>query len=196
MNFYDSLTDFIFVEDTPEESDIIFVPGGTYGEIAEHAAELYHQGLAPRILVSGKYSILRDGFQGADSPAAYVGKSYKTEADFLADILACNQVPAEAILKDPEATYTYENAICSRRITDKLNLDIKRAIISCHCFHARRSLLYYQLLFPDTRFYVSPVYSRGITRENWTYTPEGIDMVLGEVERCGSQFHDILKNLR
>ena len=42
MKFYDALTDFIFTEQKPEKADAIFVPGGLYGEIAQHAAELYH----------------------------------------------------------------------------------------------------------------------------------------------------------
>ena len=41
MKFYDALTDFIFTEQKPEKADAIFVPGGLYGEIAQHAAELY-----------------------------------------------------------------------------------------------------------------------------------------------------------
>ena len=44
MLFYDYLTDFIFTENVPENADIIFVPGGGYGEIAENAAKLYHKG--------------------------------------------------------------------------------------------------------------------------------------------------------
>ena len=49
MKFYDALTDFIFTEQKPEKADAIFVPGGLYGEIAQHAAELYQQGFASLI---------------------------------------------------------------------------------------------------------------------------------------------------
>ena len=56
MKFYDALTDFIFTEQKPEKADAIFVPGGLYGEIAQHAAELYQQGFASLIVPSGKYS--------------------------------------------------------------------------------------------------------------------------------------------
>ena len=37
---------------------MIFIPGGPCGEIALHAAELYHQGYAPLLIPSGKHSIL------------------------------------------------------------------------------------------------------------------------------------------
>lgn len=194
MAFYDYLTDFIFVEDAPEKADVLFVPGGAYGEIAEHAARLYRQGYVPRILVSGKYSITEGRFAGAKSPASYRKYSYRTECGFLSDILLKNGVPPEAILQEEEATFTYENAINSRALTDSLGLSVRTAIISCQAYHARRCLLYFSLLYPDTRFLICPAVTRGISRDTWMLDPEKIDLVLGEVERCGSQFHDILKN--
>lgn len=194
MAFYDYLTDFIFVEDAPEKADVLFVPGGAYGEIAEHAARLYRQGYVPRILVSGKYSITEGRFAGAKSPASYRKYSYRTECEFLSDILLKNGVSPEAILQEEEATFTYENAINSRALTDSLGLSVRTAIISCQAYHARRCLLYFSLLYPDTRFLICPAVTRGISRDTWMLDPEKIDLVLGEVERCGSQFHDILKN--
>ena len=40
--------------------------------------------------------------------------------------------------------------------------------------------MYYQLLYPETEFYVVPVNADGITRENWRKNEEGIDAVTGE----------------
>lgn len=194
MPFYDYLTDFIFVEDAPEPADLIFIPGGSYGEIAENAAELYHEGYAPLILVSGKYSITAGHFTGVNSPAAYRGNSYRTECEFLTDVLLKNQVPPTAILQEEKATFTYENAIYARAMTDRLGLSVRTAILSCQAYHAKRCLLYFSLLYPDTRFLVCPAVTRDISRENWQKDPEKTDLVLGEVERCGSQFHNILKN--
>lgn len=194
MQFYDYLTDFIFVEDPPEKADLIFVPGGSYGEIAENAAKLYREGYAPRILVSGRYSITAGHFAGVSSPEPYLQNSYRTECEFLTDILLKNQVPPEAILQEEKATFTYENAIRAREMTDRLGIRVRTAILSCQAYHAKRCLLYFTLLYPDTRFLVCPVVTRNISRENWQKDPEKIDLVLGEVERCGSQFHDILKN--
>ena len=58
MHFFDPITDFIFIEHEAEAADVIFIPGGPCGEIALHAAELYHQGYAPLLIPSGKHSIL------------------------------------------------------------------------------------------------------------------------------------------
>ena len=52
--------------------------------------------------------------------------------------------------------------------------------------------MYYSLLFPEAEIRVCPG-SASLNIDTWTETEEGIDTVLGEVERCGTQFHDILK---
>lgn len=192
MKFYDALTEFIFVEDQPEKADYIFIPGSGYGELAVKAAQLYHGGFASHIVVSGKYSVLGTGFAGPVSPKEYAGKNYETECDFLSDILEKNGVPGEVILPEKQASYTYENAIYTRKLLEKEK--VERAILVCQAYHARRSLLYYQLMFPETKFFVCPAATREITRDNWFLDPEKIDVVLGEVERCGNQFHEIMRS--
>ena len=100
---------------------------------------------------------------------------------------------SEKILEEKQATYTYENAIYSRRVTDAAGLAIRRAILCPQACHARRALLYYKILYPETEFFVCPTVTRGISRDNWFLDGEKIDVVLGELERCGSQFHEILR---
>lgn len=184
MKFIDDMTEFIFVEHKPEKADIIFIPGGDQGALAVRAAKLYQEGYAPLILPSGRFS----------KP---VGRcmipGYETEWEFLRDILTEHGVPKEAILEEREATFTYENAIFSRRVTDTLELKIERAILCPQACHARRALLYYEILYPDTEFFVCPTVTRGISRDNWFFEEDKIDVVLGELERCGSQFHEILR---
>lgn len=194
-NFYDNITDFIFVDNKPALSDLIFIPGGSYGEIALHAAELYRRGYAGRIMVSGKYSVLKGKFAGVDSPVEYCGMDFQTESQFLSRVLQDAGVAEESIYMEEEATFTYENAIYCKKLTEKLGLQVNKAIISCQAYHARRCLMYYQLLFPETEFYVCPVQTRGINRYNWYLEEKKIDLVLEEVERCGGQFHKIMHDL-
>ena len=52
----------IFVQDIPQKADVIFVPGSQEMALGEKAAALWKDGFAPRILVSGKYSITGAGF--------------------------------------------------------------------------------------------------------------------------------------
>lgn len=193
MKYYDYLTEFIFVEDIPEKSDAIFIPGSGYGEIAVHAAKLYREGLAPLLVPSGKYSIVTGRFGGVQSPMTYVGQEFETESAFLTKILLDEGVPEEAIIQEREATYTWQNAIFTKRILDEQGIAVKKAILSCQAYHAKRCLMYYQLMFPDIVFYVSPVETRGISRRNWYKREESMHLVLREVEHCGSQFHEIMK---
>ncbi len=184
--FYDAITDFIFVEDEPQAADVIFVPGSDETAHALRAAALYQEGYAPYVLPSGKYSILKGKYTPPE------GTSYQTECDRLCAVLRDHKVPESAILREPEATFTWENAIYSRRRTEEEGLVIRRAILCCQAYHARRCLLYYQQQFPGTIFYVCPAVTGGISRDTWFTSREGIDTVLGEVERCGTQFHEIL----
>lgn len=184
MKFIQDITDFIFVEHKPGKADIIFVPGGNQGAIAVKAAELFRMGYAPWILPSGRYS----------KPVGHcMIPGYETEWEFMHDILTEQGVPKEAILEEKRATFTYENAIYSRQVTDAAGLTIERAILCPQACHARRALLYYEILYPDTEFIVCPTVTRGISRDNWFLEDEKIDVVLGELERCGSQFHEILR---
>lgn len=194
--FLKQFTDFIFVEHKPEKADIIFIPGSGFPQLAEEAARLYHEGFAPYILPSGRYSITLGHFGGVQEKGALYPGKYETEWDFLSQVLWKLQVPKQAVLKEDKATYTYENAVCSRQVTDELGLLVETAILCCKPYHARRSLLYYQLLYPDTRFLVCPVKDSDVRRDNWYLTEKGSSLVLGEMERIGTQFHEIMRELQ
>ncbi len=196
---HDYLTDiseFIFLSDQPEHADIIFIPGGSYPELPEHAARLYKEGFAPLILPTGKYSVKRGSFYGVRSKADVYNGDYRTECAFITDVLLKNGVAADAILREDRSEYTQQNAFFSREVTDGLGLRIEKAIIVCRSFHARRCYTYWQLAFPDTAFYICPVNTNGITKENWFQTENGVDRVLGELARCGNQMTaDIKRSL-
>ena len=181
--FLEEMTNFIFLEDVPQKADVIFLPGSEEGALAKTAAKLYLDGYAPIIVPSGKY-------------AKWTGHSkveqFETESDHFAYLMMEEGVPEEAILKEREATYTYQNAINTRKLLDERGIEVKRALLCCQAYHARRSKLYYQILFPDTEILVVPTITKGITRDNWFKCREKSDIVLGEIERCGSQFHEIV----
>ena len=197
MKYYDYLTEFIFVKDTPQKVDVIFIPGSRYGELAVYAAELYNDGFAKWVVPSGRYSILGERFEGPLTPEEYIGREYDTESDFFAGVLMDHGVSDDVILREREAVFTYENAIYSRKLLETKGIYQEgmpfKAIIVCQAFHARRSLLYYQHVFPDADLLVCPVETKGINSQNWYLNPDKIDVVLGEVQRCGSQFYDIMK---
>jgi len=189
------ISDFIFLEDAPAPADIIFIPGNGHALPSELAAQLYKSGYAPYVLPSGRYAIGTSGFAGQKSGSRIYEGEFDTEWSFMRRILMDNDVPEHAILREDEATYTYQNAIFSRKRTDEMGLHISRAIICCMPVHARRARMYYETLYPDAELLVCPAKGADVTRENWTQSETGIDTVLGEMERCGGQFHAILREI-
>lgn len=186
--FIEQISEFIFAEDEPEKADIIFIPGNGYSQMAEKAAALYGKKYAPFVLPSGKYSITVGKFGGVLSGQERYNGKYRTEWDFLKDVLVKNHVPDEVILKEDQATFTWENARLSHEVTDKAGIEIKKALLCCKNYHARRALMYYQRAYPEVEFRVCPCCVDGVTKENWMNSEEGIQSVLGEVQRIVTQF--------
>ena len=192
----DAMTDFIFTEDAPERSDIIFIPGAMEEGLSLRAAELYREGFAPLLLPSGRYSVTegRPKPLSPETAARYPGP-FETEWEFLSAVLKENGVPEEAILREDRAEYTWQNALFSRRVLDGLGLHPASALLCCKPFHARRALLYYQTAFPDTRIRVCPERAARYTRENWHLSAAGRAKVLGEIARVGGQMGEQLEEL-
>lgn len=194
--FIRAVTEFVFVEDAPQRSDVIFVPGASHPEHALHAAELYRQGLADYVLPSGRYAVGLGHFKGV--PEKYrqaFPEEYETEWAFLHAVLRKAGVPEYAILREDCATFTWENAQLSRRVMDNKGLPVGKAILCCRAFHARRALLYYQAAFPQAEIRVCPVSTPGESREDWFATEKGRRRVMGEVARLGSQVNEVFEML-
>ena len=175
------------LEDNRVKSDVIFIPGGSYPELPERAAQLWKAGYAPYVVPSGRYSVTLGRFSGVKSKADIYRKDYATECGFYTDVLLSKGVDPGSILPEAQAQFTAENARFSRKVLDAKGIHPKKAILCCKGYHSRRSLMYYQINFPDTEFLVAPVYI-DITRENWYYTQRGRKKVLGELKRLGTQF--------
>lgn len=176
--FIEQISEFIFAEDEPEKADIIFIPGNGYSQMAEKAAALYGENYASFVLPSGKYSITVGKFGGVLSGQERYNGNYRTEWDFLKDVLIKNHVPDEVILKEDQATFTWENARFSREVTDKAEIEIKKALLCCKNYHARRSLMYYQRAYPEVEFRVCPCCVDELRRK-WMNSEKGIQSVLG-----------------
>jgi len=176
------ISEFIFVEDTIEPSDIILIPGGSHPQLMEKAAELYHKGLAPLILPSGGYN-----------PKI---PQYASEWEFLKSIGIALGILEDAILKEDQASNTFENAQFSLRVIQENGLKIKKAILVCKSFHSRRALMTYQAVFPrDVRFLVAPVVDKsGISKHNWFQDERSIHVVMNEVVKIGRYFEKEIKD--
>ena len=190
MKFLRDITEFIFLEDLPEKADLIIVPGNTWPQPARRAAALYHEGMAPYIVVSGRYSKGQQTFAGAGCEGDRYKGAYMTEADFLTDVLIREGVPETAVLQERKAEFTLENARYIRKLLEEKKMTVKKALICCQAFHARRCRMYFEYVFQDTdvEFLMCPAVTQGISRCSWMESQKGLDTVLGELRRCGEQF--------
>ena len=114
--FLENAEEFVFVENKPERSDIIFVPGNGYPQMAERAAELYKAGLAEWILPSGRYSVVNGKFSGVLKKTDIYNKEYETEWEFLKDVLEKNGVPEQKILREDHATFTMLQSLSRQKM--------------------------------------------------------------------------------
>ncbi len=59
--------------------------------------------------------------------------------------------------------------------------------------------MFYQFCFPETKLMICPVsntHGEVITKENWYKTSDGLERVLGEFKRIGTQFFPQFQRLR
>lgn len=188
------ITEFIFVNHVPEKVDIILIPSSSKYETAEKAAELFNLGIAPYVLSAGNFTSKMSEFPNHMVNKKYEG-NYSSEWEFHTHVLTQNNVPINNILCEKHSTNTYENAMNSRKVTDAHGLTIKKAIVCCQAFHARRVLMTYSLAYPEAEILICPVNTQGINKDNWLKSEYGITRVMGEVRKCGLYFDNYLKEL-
>lgn len=115
------------------QADVIVVLGGAPHDRAERAADLFKEGAAPRVLISG------------------IGDDRRNKR-----ILLQAGVPAEAIQVESESFTTRENAQFT--IPMLRALGAKRVIIVTSWFHSRRALRTFRHYARDIQFFSRPSY--------------------------------------
>ncbi len=123
------------VHHQPVASDLIFVLGSNDLRVADRAAELFHQGLAPMILFSGGTGRLTEGWT-------------ETEAEQFAARACELRVPAEAILIENRSTNTGENIRFSRELLLERGLYPKNILAVQKPYMERRVLAAMEVQWP------------------------------------------------
>jgi len=121
------LWDYHRLDQKPQVSDLIFVLGSHDLRVAERAAELYHPGLAPYILFSGRRGALTRDWT-------------ETEAERFAALAESGGVPREKILVEARATNTGENIRYGYALLQKKGLSPRRMILVQKPYMERRTL--------------------------------------------------------
>ncbi len=161
--------DYLAEEDVPEESDLIFVFGAKTPLRIEKAVELYQQGLAEKILVSGR-------------GPSYGDTQVPTEAETYTRIAMEKGVPVDAIITEDQSITIPDNVRSSLNLLDKNGVSYSSIILVNSPYTQRRGWAHFKKYLPDSVRLVRVNSGTGdqYKRDTWYTNPTGIDVVLSE----------------
>jgi uncharacterized SAM-binding protein YcdF (DUF218 family) len=120
-----------------EPADIIFVMGSHDLRVAEHAADLFHRGLAPRVVLSG----------GLGRLTATVWS--QPEAEMFAEVLRARGVPESALLLESRSTNTGENIRFTRQLLAEREINVRSIIALQKPYMERRAFATIRKQWPE-----------------------------------------------
>ncbi len=128
-------------------ADVIVVLSGSTGDRVREAVRLYHEGVAPKLLMTG-------------------GPFFDTSmADIMAKYAVSLGVPSENILIEEEALSTYTNATGSLPMLQ--DMGAKRILLVTSRFHTARSYdTFREVLPPDMTLFIRGS-EDGVEPETW-----------------------------
>lgn len=127
----------------PEPADVIWALGSHDLRVADRAAELWHEGLAPLVVMSGGLGNLTEGvFE-------------RPEADLFAARAAELGVPAEAIVCENRSSNTGENVTFTRALLDGRGIVVKRVLAVQKPYMERRAYATIRMQWPEVAVQVT-----------------------------------------
>ena len=166
------LWDYHHVNHTLEKADCILVLGSHDLRVADYAAELYLQGLAPILIFSGGLGRLTLDLWKV------------SEAEQFAAIAQQKGVPKEAILIESKSTNTGQNILFTQQLLKENNLDPQSFIVVQKPYMERRSFATFKKHWPQKRIMVT---SPHISFEEYPYGEISMDQVInlmvGDLQR-------------
>lgn len=166
------LWNYHHVNQNLQKSDCILVLGSHDLRVAERGAELYLQGWAPLLIMSGGLGRLTQEMWS------------EPEADKFAKIALEMGVPEEAILIENKSTNTGENILFTQQLLQKENLAPERFIVVQKPYMERRSFATFKKHWPEKELIVtSPQLSMQAYPTAEITLEEVIDIMVGDLQR-------------
>ena len=166
------LWDYHHVNQNLQKSDCILVLGSHDLRVAERGAELYLQGWAPLLIMSGGLGRLTQEMWS------------EPEADKFAKIALEMGVPEEAILIENKSTNTGENILFTQQLLQKENLAPERFIVVQKPYTERRSFATFKKHWPEKELIVtSPQLSMQAYPTAEITLEEVIHIMVGDLQR-------------
>jgi len=154
------------------KSDCILALGSHDLRVADRAAELYLQGWAPIVVMSGGLGNLTQGMWT------------ESEADKFAAIAIQKGVPAAAILVENKSTNTGENILFTQQLLQQKNLDLQNFIVVQKPYMERRSYATFKKHWPDKDLLVtSPQISFNEYATDDIPLERVINIMIGDLQR-------------
>ena len=168
--------DYLGLHQAPQKADVIVGFGNFNDNIARRAAELYHQGYAPKILFTGGL--------GRNT----LGLLLETEAARFARVAMACGVRSEDIIREDKSTNTAENIIFTRRLLEELGVPHERILGVHQPFMERRITAAMGVYWPELDFrvtspqvtiesYLADARKQGVTEE------ASISVIVGDFQR-------------
>lgn len=137
------LWDFHHMNHEPAKADCILALGSHDLRVADRAAELYLQGWAPLVIMSGGLGNFTQGMWT------------EAEADRFAAIAIQKGVPANAVLIENKSSNTGENILFTRQLLNEKGLDPHTFIVVQKPYMERRSYATFKKHWPDKELLVT-----------------------------------------
>ncbi|WP_233257575.1 YdcF family protein [Promicromonospora sp. AC04] len=132
-----TLWDFHQIDDEPRATDVGIGLGSHDIGVAEHTAELFHQGRFPLIV-----------FTGANAPTT-IGVFPRGEAVHFTERAEELGVPRGALLIEPKATNTSENFTFTREMLERDGIPVASATIVSRPYQQRRAYATVRKVWPE-----------------------------------------------
>ncbi len=113
-----------FTNPDPEPHDRVYSGRGVDRYL--HSLELYHRGIVKHLLLTGGISNILGGFDSEASQMAYLFRQAG--------------LPDSALILEPRARTTAENAIFSKRLMDSLKITTDTVLLVTSAWHMRRAM--------------------------------------------------------
>ena len=168
--------DYLGMHQTPQKADCIVGFGNFNTNIARRAAELYHQGYAPRILFTGGLGRNTEGL--LPEPEA---------VRFARVAMECGVPECDIILED-KSTNTKENIDFTRNKLEELGLPCRRILGVHQPFMERRITAAMGVYWPELDFHVTspqvtiPQYLEDSRRQGITENA-AVSVIVGDFQR-------------
>ena len=170
------LWDYLGMHQKPERADIIVGFGNFNDNIARRAAELYHQGMAPKVLFSGGL--------GRNTSNLFT----EAEAERFARVAMECGVPEHSIIKEDKSTNTAENILFVKKLLEDLEVPHGHILGVHQPFMERRIVAAMGVYWPEQSFSVTspqvtiPAYLEDARRQGMTENG-AISVIVGDFQR-------------